>query len=192
MQGINWEKAALRKVCKSIRRSMDIEQRSKADRAIFAKTAELVKMIKPKQVLCYVSSPELEVDTLSLIEILLEGNIEVAVPKCIDDSCDIEFYVIKSFNCLRKGFYGILEPDTEICERAVVSGRTLCIVPGLAFDRKGRRMGFGKGYYDRFLENFSGVTLGLCYECCIRDEIPHDKHDAVMDYVITEDNIIHL
>ena len=167
---------------------MDMRERNDADKKIFMNTLSLIDILKPKLILCYVSSPALEVDTVMLIKQLLSGGAEVAVPKCTGGLGNMEFYIIKDFSCLSAGAYGISEPDESVCYRAIPCGRTLCIIPGLAFDRLGRRLGFGKGYYDRFLVNFGGITAGLCYECCMRDEIPHEEHDAVMDYVITENN----
>ena len=85
--------------------------------------------------------------------------------------------------------YGIYEPDREKCDKAVFTDRTLCIVPGVAFGKKGERLGFGKGYYDRFLEAFTGKTVGMSFEECLTDEIPMEKHDRKMDYLITDEKI---
>lgn len=186
MQSITDKKADLRKQCKDLRLDMDEKERNIADRRIFVRTAELIDMLRPGQVFCYVSSPLLEVDTVRLLEYLISENTEVAVPRCTDSIGNMQFYSIKNTDCLSVGAYGISEPDVNICRKVFPDNRTLCIVPGLSFDECGRRMGFGKGYYDRFLKDFSGISVGLCYECCIMGEIPHEEHDAVMDYVITE------
>lgn len=188
MQSITELKTKLRKQCKSLRLNMDKRERKCADSDIFERTVKLINDIRPMQIFCYISSPLLEVDTMRLLEYLFSENSAVAVPKCTDRNGNMRFYFIKKFDCLEVGAYGILEPNSNICREAYPDDKTLCIVPGLSFDRFGRRMGFGKGYYDRFLRNFSGISVGLSYECCIRDEIPHEAHDAVMDYVVTEKN----
>ena len=190
MQGITEKKAELRRECKKLRLDMDRQERDYADREIFLLARRLIDVLKPKQVFCYVSSPLLEVDTVQLIEYLLSENIDVAVPKCTDNKGNMQFYFIRNFDCLAVGAYGISEPDSNLCRRAYPGIEALCIVPGLSFDKSGRRMGFGMGYYDRFLGGFKGISVGLCYECCMRDEIPHEDHDALMDYVITENNCI--
>lgn len=190
MQGITDKKTELRKKCKRLRLDMDRRERYRADKDIFDHTVKLIGTLKPERVFCYVSSPLLEVDTVGLIGYLIYKNVPVAVPQCVDGTRNMQFYFIENFDCLAVGAYGILEPDNNICRKAFSDAGTLCIVPGLSFDRFGRRMGFGKGYYDRFLEGFSGITVGLCYECCLSDEIPYEEHDAVMDYVITENGCI--
>ena len=90
---------------------------------------------------------------------------------------------------LKKGMYGIYEPDRDRCEKAVFSNKSLCIVPGVAFGRNGERLGFGKGYYDRFLESFNGITVGLSFEECLSDSIPMEEHDKKIDYLITDKKI---
>ncbi len=190
MQSVTGEKSDLRKECKRLRFDMDKNERKYADESIFKHTVGLLDILKPKEVFCYVSSPLLEVDTMELIKYLFSENVRVAVPKCVDGTRDMRFYYIENFDCLKAGAYGILEPDSLLCETAYPNIGSLCIVPGLSFDLCGTRIGFGKGYYDRFLNNYRGITAGLCYDCCIRERIPHEEHDAVMDYVITENGCI--
>lgn len=180
-------KNSIRTECKNLRKEMSAVQRNNADRLIFEKTAEILEKYPSEYLYCYVSSPEIEVDTLRLIDTSLKKNITIIVPKCVKGSCTLEHYIIHSRNELEKGAFGIYEPDSGICRKADPPYSGVCIVPGLAFDTYGIRMGYGKGYYDRFLENFSGLKIGLCYECCLYEEqLPHDRFDAVMDIVVTE------
>ncbi len=191
MQSIIEEKKSFRLMCKQKRREMSRQQKDKADKKIFYRTSELLRRIAMPEIYTYVSSPETEVDTLSLIDYCLEKGKTIIVPRCIPGDLSLEHYIIKSRSQLEKGYYGIMEPVEADCEKVSAPHRGICIVPGLAFDAKGYRLGYGKGYYDRFLEAFSGLKIGLCYESCyFPDGIPHESFDAVMDIIVTENNII--
>ena len=87
---------------------------------------------------------------------------------------------------LKNGLYGVLEPDPSRSRPALSGGNALCIVPGLGFDSKGYRLGYGKGYYDRFLSGFHGITVGLCYSACTKWMLPHGYYDRPVDILITE------
>ena len=84
-----------------------------------------------------------------------------------------------------KGYKGIKEPFGRFL-RIDSKKIDAIIVPGVAFDKRGYRVGYGMGFYDRFLKKFRGLKIGVAYECCIVDHIDEDKHDIRMDYVISE------
>ena len=110
----------------------------------------------------------------------------IAVPKCIDKTGLMDFYYIDSTDCLKKGSFSIMEPDEEICEKVTDFSDGLCLVPGLCFDYQGYRLGFGKGYYDRFLEKFGGISVGICYSRCIEKELPKGIFDKNADILVTD------
>ena len=93
------------------------------------------------------------------------------------------------FADLKKGCFGIDEPDPLICSPVEPVSDSLCFVPGLAFDEQNYRIGFGKGYYDKFLGNYRGITAGICPEYCMAESLPHEEHDRAVDYVITDRKI---
>lgn len=186
MQTVTEKKAQLRILCKELRTGMSPGLREKADADIFCSTWELVRRLGRQELFVYVSSPGLEVDTIRLIDTALSGGLRVIVPRCVRNAVALEHFEITSRSQLQKGSFGILEPDITRCPRVSPEYSGVCIVPGLAFDERGCRMGYGKGYYDRFLCMFDGVKIGLCYESCFFEEIPSEEHDAVMDHVITE------
>lgn len=136
----------------------------------------------------YVSSVG-EVGTRQLIAHALKDGKKVCVPKCNTDECTMTFYQINSMDELSLGAYGILEPDTQKCSRAAADKNSLCIVPGLSFDKRGYRLGFGKGYYDRFLSDFIGEAVGLCYECCLSEKLIINEFDQKVSALITENKI---
>jgi 5-formyltetrahydrofolate cyclo-ligase len=88
-----------------------------------------------------------------------------------------------------KAAFGIEEPAVEcaLMEKADVD---LVLTPAVAYDERGYRMGFGGGYYDRWLEHFTGNTVGLCRDCVLQDAVPAESHDAQVDAVVTESRVI--
>ena len=95
--------------------------------------------------------------------------------------------LIESLNELVAGPWGLVQPDPAkanwLEEQAVID---LVVVPGIAFDRRGHRIGFGGGYYDRFLADLQAVKLGLCYDDLVLQEIPNESHDVPMDIVVAQ------
>ena len=89
---------------------------------------------------------------------------------------------------LKKGRFGIFEPD-ESCEKYCVFDNALCIVPALSYDKDGYRLGFGMGFYDRFLADYNGIKLGLCYDNCMSESFCHDGYDISVDKVFTDKDI---
>lgn len=133
----------------------------------------------------YHSMP-IEVDTSKIIKTALKDGKKVALPRCNNRSGDMSFYYISSLQDLKQGFFSLFEPDTDICESVEDFSQGLCIVPGLCYDYEGYRIGFGKGYYDRFLDAFKGITVGLCYSRNIERSLPRGEFDVHVDILITE------
>lgn len=182
-------KAELREYYKQIRKSLTKKEMDHIEEMAFIALTDNEHLHCHGDILIYVSG-ELEIGTRKLMEYYLKdsktGICRVLCPKCEKGSNIMHFYVINSFDDLEAGSYGILEPKSY-CERVDVFDRPMCIVPALSYDRKGYRLGFGKGFYDRFLADFMGITVGLCCEKCVPDgELPHEEHDLRVDFVITE------
>ena len=178
-------KRQMRASTKEKRLSMDAEIKSSADKKICNKLLNLWSVREAETVLCYVSTP-IEVDTREFINALLKSGKTVAVPRCSTKDRTMDFYIIKSYDDLQKGAYGLLEPDVSRCKRLDDFDCAVCIVPGLAFDCEGYRLGFGKGYYDRFLQHFGGVKVGICYKECVTWQLPHGRFDKAVDIVLTQ------
>ncbi len=182
-------KNELREKAKEFRLSLTSEEKIKCDTAIVEKLCSLKQFSNAATILCYMSTP-IEVDTHALISRLFLQSKTVAVPRCIDNSRDMEFFCINSFEQTEKHTFGVFEPDSEKCERLRDYRNSVCIIPGLAFDREGYRLGYGKGYYDRFLSSYKGLKIGICYEKCIFEKLPHGYFDISADIVVTEREII--
>ena len=189
---IKWDireyKTAQRKKYKEIRTTMPAEQKAERDRLIFEKLISSKIYSSSSLVLTYVSTP-IEVDTHALILRALADSKRVAVPKCIDGTREMKFYLIRSMQDLEKATFSVLEPKTDICEELTKYDiqDTLCIVPGLSFDLSGYRLGYGKGYYDRFLFKAKGLRkIGLCYCACTSNRLIKGRFDIPVDILITE------
>lgn len=127
-----------------------------------------------------------EVDLLSHAALLRGRGLLTALPRIYGDM--LVFGVVTDGKNLRPGVFGIMEPLPEADEVLCRDFYAICI-PGLAFDRTGARLGYGKGYYDRFLQLAPGVRrpflIGVGYDFQLIDAIPQDRHDQKLDYIIT-------
>ena len=178
-------KSELRDGFKSKRSGMPDEVKLNMDVEIQCRFLTLRQYSECDTLFTYVSK-EIEVDTYSLIKAALANGKRVAVPRCINDTREMEFYYIQSLEDLEVGSFGVMEPITDRCELVTDFSKGLCIVPGLSFDAEGFRLGYGKGYYDRFLTKFGGETVGLCYSNCIKWKLPHGYYDRPVDLIVTD------
>ncbi len=182
-------KNSLRKAFGKIRGQINTEQKTAFDRCILSNVIKLSLYREAEIIFTYVSVGT-ETDTINIINKALSDKKNVAVPRCADRFGNMDFYFIKSLDDLETGKFNIPEPRLDICERVSDLSRGLCIVPGLAFDRYGFRLGYGKGFYDRFLSVFGGNTIGICYSCCIGHDLPRNEFDMTVGAVVTENSII--
>ncbi len=135
-------------------------------------------------VFLYVSKED-EVDTRGVLSACWANGRRVAAPRCMDAEGAMAFYWIAGWDDLVPGRFGVLEPDAH-CAAAEPEPRDVCIVPGLSFDAAGFRLGYGKGYYDRFLSGFPGDKVGFCYDPCMAWRLPRDEYDRAVHAVVTE------
>ena len=181
------DKSTLRKEYLRIRRNLKDKQEK--DEGIFENLLSLSCVQNAGLLLVYVSSP-IEVDTRRFIEYTLRKGQKLALPVCREGTNEMDFYRIETTDCLVPGKYkGIYEPDPSRCQKCKITDNTVCIVPGLSFDKNGYRLGYGKGYYDRFLSENSVLTIGLCYEECVSESLPFEKHDKCVSVLVTEKEI---
>ena len=179
-------KKALREKYKKIRTEMPEDLKRSKDRAILEKIISLPSYRSSQLLLTYVST-SIEVDTLGLIEQALTDGKTVAVPKCMDSVGNMNFYEIHSFDDLESGYFSVLEPVPEKCRLVEDLAKAFCVIPALAYDRTGYRLGYGKGYYDRFLSaNPELIKVGIEYCCCMETCLIHGRFDVPSDIVVTE------
>ena len=180
-------KNELRKKLKSKRKN--IEKKAQSDEFIRENLICSDLYLEAGQVLFYAAlEDEINIDEC-ITDALMLGK-KVALPVCTDDNGNMSFYYINSIKDLKSGFFGVREPDINKCEKVTDFSGAVCIVPAIAYDKSGYRLGYGKGYYDRFLKNNSLISVGVCYNELIEDNLPKDEYDIPVNYIITQNGLI--
>lgn len=187
MPDIRQEKARLRRSFIESRRALPEGERLRRSGLI---TERLLASDIYKQcstLLLYISTP-LEIDTHAILSRAMEDGKRLACPRCGSAEGQMTFRTIRSPEQLVPGSYGILEPPESLPETDCTGA--LCILPALACDRGGYRLGYGKGYYDRFLAGFDGISAALCYDDALLAALPHDEFDRPADRLVLESGIL--
>lgn len=132
-----------------------------------------------------------EVDTVLLLKAARQAGKRVFYPLVCDDR--LTFHEVETSAQLRQGSFGILEP-CPVDTAAVAPDFDLMVVPGVAFDLRGHRIGFGKGYYDRYLAGLASLPtlVGLCHDFQVCSEVPSEGHDVRMHYLVTETRVVQM
>lgn len=176
------EKREFRRQMRKVRSS--VEQREEKSQCIEQKMLRYIQENAFDRIFLYVSYRD-EVGTRRMLAKLLELGYSAAVPKVHGQEMD--FLEITSCEELKPGAYGILEPDND--QKRIPTAQSLMILPGLAFDRAGGRMGYGGGFYDRYLAAHGlGRHIGIAYEAQVMDWILLEQNDQRVDGVMTEVN----
>ena len=183
---IGEQKQALRDAMKDRIKTLSSAYKAEADQKILNYVKSLGAYQQAETVFCYVGGID-EIHTSLFIEDALREGKRVAVPRCEGNGI-MHAYVIRSLNELEKGYCGILEPVSG-CVRLEPEEIRLAVVPCLSADHSGHRLGYGGGYYDRYLQKTECPTVLLCRESMILQEIPLETHDLTMDLVVTENGI---
>ena len=178
-------KMNLRKKFRTYRENLDKEKKQFMDEKILQKIS-ILNVYKSSCIVFTYVSKDIEVDTYKLMEKSWADGKKVAVPRCKPETKEMDFYIINSFDDLEKATFGLLEPITSKCEKVTDFSEGVCIVPGFCFDNMGFRLGYGHGYYDRFLQNFKGTTIGICYVGSILPKLPHGRFDKPVDILLTD------
>ncbi|GEN84384.1 hypothetical protein SLU01_26960 [Sporosarcina luteola] len=131
-----------------------------------------------------------EVDTRMLIETAWKSGKQIAVPKCIPSTREMDFRIITSFEDLETVYMDLLEPAIERTETIEKKQIDLQVVPGVVFSKEGYRIGFGGGYYDRYLTDFPGTCISLAFDIQTGKTVPIEEHDIPVDMIITENEVI--
>lgn len=179
------DKKTLRKEFSALRKSL---RSNVKDSVIAAKLLSMEEVRDADTVLLYASFGS-EVNTWQLAGSLLHKNKTIAYPRCGENGL-MTFHIITSASQLKEGKYGICEPDGSL-PQPDFAGRTVCIVPGLAFTPEGGRLGYGGGFYDRFLAAHPDVRrIAAAYDGLIVSELPLQPHDLKVDTIVTEERTV--
>jgi len=181
-------KKNLRTRYKNERLKLSPTEKQNLDEGVFNRFLKLNQYSSANTLLAYVST-DIEVDTHRIINKALEDGKRVAVPYCVPNTRIIEFYLINSLDDLSPGTFGVLEPIPNPENKLTDWEKSICVIPGLCFDFYGYRLGFGKGYYDRFLSEYTGIRVGICYSSGVRGHLHHGRYDRTVDVLVTEKNI---
>lgn len=126
-----------------------------------------------------------EVDTEEIIKELWTRGKTVVVPKCTPKDRTMTFYKLDSFDQLETVYMHLLEPNPKVTVPVTSDDIDLVVVPGVVYSRTGYRIGYGGGYYDRFLSNYTGATISLAFDMQIRDSIEREEFDLPVDTILT-------
>ena len=183
------DKKALRRRILRERRAVSMEKRACFDAAILRQLLRLVREIPAeKPVFCYVGA-DFEIATRTFLTACLNEGRKACVPLCLDFG-EMEARLLSSMDDLQPGAYGLPEP-MDTCPVIEPAALGAVIVPGLAFDEAGYRLGRGGGFYDRYLAALPEKipAWGLCYRQFLRS-VPRDSHDVCVQSIITEEGVI--
>lgn len=182
-------KRKIRETALNNRQSKTAEEANGKNLKITGRLVEHPLFKKANVILFYVSVRG-EVDTVEAIrQSLAIWKKRVVVPKVTKDK-RLELFEIKSLSELKPGAFGIFEPDVSPGREVLAEELDLAIIPGIAFDERGHRVGYGHGYYDRLLKRIFAPTIGLAYEDQLVTAIPEESHDVPVQIVITEQRTI--
>ncbi len=178
-------KTQLREKYREMRRNLSAEEKAEKDKRIAERVFRLWQYRENAVLLTYVSTA-IEVDTRAIIRRALQDKKRVAVPRCVPNTRQMEFYFIDSLEELQPGSFGVLEPIPDESKLLRDYSQGICLVPAFSYDWNGYRLGYGKGYYDRFLSAFDGNIIGICYSECIRPHLPHGRYDRAVELLVTD------
>ena len=180
------DKREIRKVNKQRRVEMDKAAKAELDRRICDYIIDSVSFKYADTLLMFCPTGE-EIDILPLFEAAKRNGKRVAFPKCCGKGI-MKFYYVSDLSQLKAGKYGIKAPDEG--EEFDNSLHPLCIVPSLAATKNGTRLGYGGGFYDRFLHKFDGISMCVQYDEFVTDELPQEKrYDKKFDVLVTESGV---
>lgn len=187
--GTDADKRSLRRSYKALRAAQSPQVAAQSDAHIHHMLSELSWYREASCVLTYVGVGS-EVATLPLIQEALDQGRIVAVPRCDTEHKQLDFIPIHTLEDLSLTELGLLEPREGTPLRFEELVGSVCLVPGLVFDGAGHRIGYGGGYYDRFLAHYPGMKIGLARSWQISsNELPHEAYDIALDYLVCETQI---
>lgn len=164
-----------------LKRREQMEERPQADKAIATRLFDAPFYASAKTVMTYLSYKS-EPDTLAILARMLADGKTVCAPVCYNGG-RMEAFAFEDVGALAPSALGILEPPQQ--RKIAPAEIDLCLVPGCCFNEKGHRIGYGGGYYDRYLQSFPGITCGLFYDC-LKTEFLAEETDIPLHYIITE------
>jgi 5-formyltetrahydrofolate cyclo-ligase len=185
-------KSALRREMRRARESMPAARRERESAEVATAVLAHPFVDAAQVVHSFIGALAGEIETRGLVRHLLDRGKQVVCPRVVDGSRDLDHRRIESLDDLVQSALGLWEPGLS-CPEVDVATLDVVLVPGLAFDRRGGRLGMGGGYYDRFLaasrERGSAVAIGLCYRAQLVDRVPQVQRDVALDWIVSHETI---
>lgn len=178
-------KSELRAFYRAQRKALDPAAQAVRDAELLSRLLTLPEYSRCGAVYTYIAKPG-EVDTHPLIRAAWANGKRVAAPRWDAAHEQLRFYWLSDAAQLAPGAFGVMEPIPACPPADSASAADLCIVPGLAFDAAGYRLGYGKGCYDRYLPEFAGISVGVCGAAAVELHLPHDSLDVPVQLLVTE------
>lgn len=187
---IREKKQELRRKYRAQRKAISKEEKKTRDDAICARFLSTVTYRLANILLVYAPLDD-EIDIMLIVRRALADRKTVAFPRCDTETPQMTFHIIRDEGELCVGAYGIREPrqDAPVYCRNACDGAAVCLLPGLLFDEKGFRLGYGKGYYDRYLTAFVGTRVGFVYSDFLLERVPRGRYDLSAHVIVTEKEV---
>lgn len=184
------EKKALRQQVRKTVSAIPQAELDRADDAMFAHFLALPQVQEAKTIFAFLGIPGREPETERLLRTLCEQGKRVCLPRMLPGHL-MELPLYDPAAPMKEVAFGIREPD-ESAPLVPKDEVDLVLVPAVCYDKQGYRLGFGGGYYDRWLEHFTGFRVGLCRSAILQNKVPTEPHDSRVDVLITEDGPVTL
>lgn len=181
-------KESIRKKILSLRSNLTEDEAQRRSALIFQNLKKLPIFNSANVIHTYVSSKKNEVDTIEIIKYLFSIGKRVIVPVVDKENKTLIHSELKNLSELKRSTFGLLEPG--VIREVNLDEVDIVIVPAVAVDRKGNRIGFGGGYYDKFLKQINCPKIVLVYEFQVVEEIEPERSDVPVDFIVTENDII--
>ena len=184
------QKNALRSKYRAERAQIDAAERERRDEAIANAAANMASFRLAEYVLMYAPTGE-EIDVTGIARRALALGKRVLYPVCSKAEHTMVYREIKSLDELTPGAYDLMEPpaDAPDYDPERDAGSAICFVPGLVYDKSGYRVGYGKGFYDRYLSSFAGCKIGVIYSDYILRQVPRGRFDVKVDILLCEKGV---
>ncbi len=181
-------KKELRKYFLDKRRALTRAQIEVASEAVSKRLISLPEFERADTVLFFYPTRN-EPELFIAMDVALKKGKSIAFPISRTDTVTLDFRLVSVLDELMEGTYGIYEP-ADSAPLPIITESSLCVVPALSFDSKGFRLGYGKGYYDRFLPTFKGTSVGIAFDEFISHDLPALPTDIPVDILITQTGVL--
>ncbi|MDR2817517.1 MAG: 5-formyltetrahydrofolate cyclo-ligase [Oscillospiraceae bacterium] len=176
-------KSTIRDLAKGAHEKIDLGEKERREGVITERLTAMKEYKEANVVLVYLSN-KFEVSTRRFLEVAWQDSKIVGVPKCDKETGTMAFYAINSYQDIKTDESGFSEPSCKVL--LTDFSHSICIVPALVFDYKGYRIGYGSGFYDRFLVNYPWTKIGIALSTFVQRAVPKEDADIGVDYIVTE------